>query len=379
MRILVFDVPASKGGALSILKDFVSYIDKRVCVHEWYFVVSTEELNTHNPKIHMIRESFSKRSWVHRAFWEVFIANKIAKTLNPDVILSLQNTAIMFTTIPQIIYVHQSIPFCKDKRWIYFSLEELKYVFYRDIFRFLIGRSVRKADKVIVQTSWMKEALVDSYGIPDSKIEVIPPSITNIPLSEKGLSYEGGATNKFFYPAGPSLYKNFEVIIEAVKKLLEQKYAPKVYLTIKGDENRYTARIKKMLKGLEDNFKLLGSIPREQVFKFYQTSILLFPSYLETFGLPLLEARLFNTPIIVSDRPFAREILEGYPNVDFFDPFSPDDLADKMKKYLESDFFSYTPLDVDREMEIINKYSPENTWGKIVKLLESLSEEGAFK
>ena len=134
-----------------------------------------------------------------------------------------------------------------------------------------------------------------------------------------------------------------------------------------------------MLKGLEDNFKLLGSIPREQVFKFYQTSILLFPSYLESFPLPLLEARLFNTPIIASDRPFAREILEGYPNVDFFDPFSPDDLADKMKKYLESDFFSYTPLDVDREMEIINKYSPENTWGKIVKLLESLSEEGAFK
>jgi len=379
MRILAFDVPASKGGALSILKDFVAYIDKRASVHEWYFVVSTEELNIHNPNIRLIREGFPKKSWFHRAFWEVFIANKIVKTLKPDVILSLQNIAVIFTNVPQVVYIHQPIPFCKEKKWSYFSLEEVKFAFYRDLYRLFIGRSVKKAHTVVVQTSWMKEALVDSYGIPDSKIEVIPPSITNIPLSEKGLSYEGGATNKFFYPAGPSLYKNFEVIIEAVKKLLEQKYAPKVYLTIKGDENRYTARIKKMLKGLEDNFKLLGSIPREQVFKFYQTGILLFPSYLETFGLPLLEARLFNTPIIVSDRPFAREILEGYPNVDFFDPFSPDDLADKMKKYLESDFFSYTPLDVDREMEIINKYSPENTWGKIVKLLESLSEEGAFK
>lgn len=41
MRILIFDVPASEGGVLSILKDFIAYIDKNINVHEWYFIVST--------------------------------------------------------------------------------------------------------------------------------------------------------------------------------------------------------------------------------------------------------------------------------------------------------------------------------------------------
>ncbi len=119
----------------------------------------------------------------------------------------------------------------------------------------------------------------------------------------------------------------------------------------------------------------MGSVPREQVFEFYQNSILIFPSYLETFGLPLLEARLFNGPIIASDRPYAREILEGYSNADFFDPFSSDDLADKMKKYLEENSLSCSFVSTDKEAEILKKYKPENTWGEIVKLIESCARK----
>ncbi len=253
MRILVFDVPASEGGALSILKDFIAYIDKNINVHEWYFVVSTEDLNIHNPNIHIIRESFPKRSWFHRVFWELFLANGIVKQIKPDVILSFQNTAIMFTNVPQIVYIHQPIPFCKEKKWSYLSLEEIIFAFRRDLFRFLIGKSVKKAHTVIVQTSWMKDALIDFYHISNNKISLIPPSV-NVSKLEKSLNYtEKDIRGKFFYPAFPSLFKNFEVIVEATKKLLSQGYTPKIYLTINGKENRYVSRIKKMIKGVESN------------------------------------------------------------------------------------------------------------------------------
>jgi len=375
MRILIFDVPASEGGALSILKDFIAYVDKTVSVHEWYFVVSTEDLNIHNPNIHIIRESFPKRSWFHRVFWELFLTNRIVKQIKPEVILSFQNTAIMFTNVPQIVYIHQSIPFCKEKKWSYLLLEEIIFAFRKDVFKLLIGIAVKKAIKVIVQTKWMKDALIDFYHIPSNKISVIPPSVS-IPKIEKGLNYiEKYIRGKFFYPASPSLFKNFEVIVEATKKLLNQDYTPKVYLTINGNENRYASRIKKMIKGVESNFAFIGSVPREQVFVFYQNSILIFPSYLETFGLPLLEARFFNVPIIASDRPFVREILEGYSNADFFDPFSPDDLANKMKKYLESNSPSRSFVSTDKEAEILKKYRSENTWGEIVKLIESCARK----
>jgi len=370
MRIIVFDVPASSGGALSILKDFVSYIDKNINVHEWYFIVSTNNIYVKSSNIHIIKERFPKKSWFHRGFWEIFLANGIFKKVKPDVILSFQNIAIMCTNTPQIVYIHQPMPFYKEKKWSYLSLIEIRYAFYRDLFRFLIGKSVKKAHAVIVQTKWMKDALIDFYHIPNNKISVIPPSVS-IPKIKKGPKHaEKSVRDKFFYPAFPNLYKNFEVIIEATKKLLNQGYTPKIYLTINGNENRYASRIKNMVKEVESNFTFIGSVPREQVFELYQTSILIFPSYLETFGLPLLEARFFNAPIIASDRPFARETLEGYSNAVFFDPFSPDDLAGKMKKYLEANFSSHSFVKTDKEEEFLEKYRPENTWGKIFHLVE---------
>ena len=51
----------------------------------------------------------------------------------------------------------------------------------------------------------------------------------------------------------------------------------------------------------------------------YAHSVLLFPSYVESFGLPLLEARLTGTYVIASNCPFSREILDGYEKALFFD------------------------------------------------------------
>ena len=54
------------------------------------------------------------------------------------------------------------------------------------------------------------------------------------------------------------------------------------------------------------------------MFDLYARSILVFPSYVETFGLPLLEARKSGTYILASDCSFSREILEGYEKALFF-------------------------------------------------------------
>ena len=42
-----------------------------------------------------------------------------------------------------------------------------------------------------------------------------------------------------------------------------------------------------------------------------------------------------GTLILASDCAFAREVLNGYPNAYFFDPFRPDELARLMQRVLE--------------------------------------------
>ncbi len=70
-----------------------------------------------------------------------------------------------------------------------------------------------------------------------------------------------------------------------------------------------------------------ASSPTPQVEALYLDSALIFPSYIETVGLPMLEARRHGRRIMASDRPFSREVLAGYPNAQFFDPFDSAALA----------------------------------------------------
>ena len=58
---------------------------------------------------------------------------------------------------------------------------------------------------------------------------------------------------------------------------------------------------------------------------------MLFPSYLETFGLPVLEAKNMKAIVFASDMPFCHEILDGYENAYFYKIDDKEKLASYMK------------------------------------------------
>ena len=47
--------------------------------------------------------------------------------------------------------------------------------------------------------------------------------------------------------------------------------------------------------------RFVGMMSREDLFAQYARSVLVFPSYIETIGLPLLEARSVGAPILAAD------------------------------------------------------------------------------
>jgi glycosyltransferase involved in cell wall biosynthesis len=69
------------------------------------------------------------------------------------------------------------------------------------------------------------------------------------------------------------------------------------------------------------------NLPRREIFSYYRGAVaLVFPSLLETFGHPLLEAMLAETPIVVSDIPTCREVGADVPL--YFDSHDPVALAE---------------------------------------------------
>ncbi|MGB4661069.1 MAG: glycosyltransferase [Mobilitalea sp.] len=328
MRIMVFDVPAESGGALTILNQYYEKA-KRDFNNEWIFIISTPDL-AENENLKVLNFRWVKKSWLHRFYFDNFVAYKLVKQYQIDEILSLQNVIIKNVRIEQILYLHQPLPFVKKR---YGFIENYKFWIYQNIISRMIYRSIEKAFSVIVQTKWMKDACIEKTNVNPDKIIIEPPCF-DIIVREK---YEKDNSDilLLFYPAAGASYKNHKIIVEALNRIdTKKRKLFKVIFTLKGNEN---ANIKELYDIVEKNqlpIDFIGQISSDEVYNYYAKSTLIFPSYIETFGLPLLEAKLHGSPILASDCAFSHEVLEKYDNVKFFDPFDVGSLLNLIEERL---------------------------------------------
>lgn len=326
MKVIVFNVAAESGGALTILKKYYEEALKQN-EFEWYFIVSNSKLESRD-NVSILNYSWVKKSWFHRLFFDYFIAPKMVKKINADIVLSLQNIIIPFTKVKQYVYFHQILPFSKKK----FKLKEYpKLWVYQNIIGKLIIYSIKKADRVIVQANWIKELFVTNYGLNEQKISIEKPDL-NIKVNKVFKTNQTNGKALYFYPANGEIYKNHSIIIEVANKLkIENKSDFEIIFTINGNENSHTKELQEEVISKNLPIKFVGMLPLSDVYDLYSKSILLFPSYLETYGLPLIEAKLHETPIIVADIDYAHETLNGYNKVSYFDPFDSESLYSIMK------------------------------------------------
>jgi glycosyltransferase involved in cell wall biosynthesis len=320
MKIMVFDVPAISGGALTILNQYYDAAIKDKDT-EWIFIVSTPHLKDHE-NVKVLNYPWVKKGWLQRIYFDRFVAHKLVAKYQVDEVLSLQNVVVPNIQVKQILYLHQPLPFVEKK---YNINENFKFWVYQNIISRMIFNSIRKADKVIVQTKWIRDAAMEKANVKKEKFILKQPELN---VSVKKLYAPNEKSYKlFFYPASGLVYKNHEVIVNACKILKDKGISNyKVVFTLKGDENKHIRMLKQIVIEESLPIEFIGSIDIETVYEYYSKTILIFPSYIETFGLPMLEAKIHKSPIIASDCAFSHEILDGYEKVEFFDPHNSNTL-----------------------------------------------------
>ena len=70
------------------------------------------------------------------------------------------------------------------------------------------------------------------------------------------------------------------------------------------------------------------------MFYLKSSNALIFPSYFESFGLPLLEAKNLNIDIVASEKDYVRDMVDPKET---FDPSSSNSIARAIKRYLNID------------------------------------------
>ena len=384
MRIVVNDIAASKTGALAILMDFYDHVARCGSDHEWIFLTGIDCIKDPPPFIKVRVMDEVKRSGRDRLKFDLIRGSAFIEDLEPDVVFSMQNTltrgairrrkdlvrdgAVLARAgekVPQVLYVHQPLSFQTTKRFSFLKKEEREYAVYQYLIGSLIESSVRRSSLCIVQTEWMREAVAKKTGKDINLIHKVLPEVGD--LSAYRLAFSEGRPvgwdpKSFFFPSGEILYKNHECVLKAAAILNKKGFTDfGVHFTLKGLSD-VTDRV---YPDPEGNINWHGRTDREGVLLRYRESTLVVPSYIETFGVPLAEARQVGSLILASDCPFSREVLDGYGNAYFFDPFSPEQLAGLMEQVLTGEL---------RPVESPACAGNSGSYGRIVELITGAVE-----
>lgn len=362
--ILINATAAKQTGALSVIKGFLEYI-KNNKIQDYKVILFTCINNFVSDKTVTVI-SLPSQNWRQRIEWDMFGLDNwcYREGIIPDLMISFQNTCTRFKKqrkeIPQLIYYHQAIPLVKY-HWNLFNRKEIKLFLYSKFYSFFVKLNNKNATYV-VQLPYIKDLLAKKIHINKNRIIVIRPDLPDIKFYEKSVISQ---KKVFLYPATDFRYKNHVVLLEAIKclKITEPDILKKfeVLFTISEDSDLYR-KIKEY--NIEETVKCIGLQPFDELQKLYgKSTALLFPSKIETFGLPLLEAAIHGLTILASNLAYANEVLINYENKYFCNPDSPEEWMIRIKKIVNMNDIR-TPLKSDD-----NKY---NCWSEFMNVINSL-------
>lgn len=334
--IVVSAVNIRKGGTLTILRDCLSYLSELTTGDEYKVValVHDRELASY-AGIEYIELPKSIKSWVNRLWCEYVTMKGISRQIGDiDLWLSLHDSTPRVDAKRQAVYCQTSFPVLK---WNFNDLRfDYKIALFSLFTKYVYKFRCHKNYRMIVQTQWLRRSLSKMIGYPESGFIVAPP-----PKSTRSISNDRKNSGKytFIYPATPDCHKNFELICKASKILCEEigKDRFEVILTISGKENKYSKWLyKKWGEIVPLNFT--GFLSRDELYKKYaESDCLIFPSRVETWGLPVSEFAQFDKPILLADLPYSKETASGAGKTAFFDIKNPLELKIMMKRLVEGD------------------------------------------
>jgi glycosyltransferase involved in cell wall biosynthesis len=203
-------------------------------------------------------------------------------------------------------------------------------------YKIVIWMAAKRAKKIITVSQFSKQEIVKHFKIRDEKVAVTyeacdAPRQAVGDFSEIAPRYN---INKPFllYVGNTYPHKNLERLVIAFKKLREEEKID-VQLVLVGKRDYFSERLEKMVKekGIADNVIFTGFITDQELPLFYRSAMLyVFPSSIEGFGLPPLEAMSYGLPVLSSNAPCMPEILGDAAK--YFHPDEISDIVQVLKK-----------------------------------------------
>jgi hypothetical protein len=191
-----------------------------------------------------------------------------------------------------------------------------------------------KVDEYIVQTKSMAFNLRNWLNKNNkAKINLFP--FFNFLPFNKGDELDKVKLYDFIYVSGDESHKNHINLLKAWELLSEKNIYPLLALTVPKENQGLNGRIADINNRKNLKIVNLGSLQHNNILRAYKSSqALIFPSYSESFGLPLIEAGSLDMPIIASEMDFVRDVCNPKET---FDPHSPLSICNAVLRFMNEE------------------------------------------
>jgi glycosyltransferase involved in cell wall biosynthesis len=158
---------------------------------------------------------------------------------------------------------------------------------------------LRHADRIICVSSQTKKEVMDAYGVPDSRLEVVPHAISDkfrpIPgtVKESTVGFIGALKKR----------KNLEFLLRAFHVHVERYPISGLQLVLCGDgTDRASLEALAHELRIDGRVEFRGPVPEERLVETYNSfAMVAMTSHQEGFGLPILEAQACGVPVLTVD------------------------------------------------------------------------------
>jgi glycosyltransferase involved in cell wall biosynthesis len=197
------------------------------------------------------------------------------------------------------------------------------------------------------------------------KIVVIPPAVTL--STDRGEVPLPPLTPRpwIYFPASPAPHKNHDVLLRAFQSLLERGRRASLLLTIRADD----LDLDSISPNTRANVHFLGTLSHADARAVLcMSDVMVFPSLMESFGLPLIEALDAGIPVAAPDLPYAREVLGDAGK--YFTPTDATDLAAALEMLIDDPASAEQLVRAGRQR--LRRYDPSTIGERYAELVEGV-------
>ncbi|MBW0179165.1 glycosyltransferase family 1 protein [Sediminibacterium sp.] len=260
-------------------------------------------------------------------YWYDIKASAAVKRWKADVWFQPYGFCSLTSSVPQVLMIHD-LSFKHYPQYISW--------YQRLYYRWFTPSFIRKAKKLITVSDFSKNDIIKNYRTPENKIAVIPGAARKgfIPLDwEEKLAVKNGYADGreyFLFVGGVHPRKNLLNLLKAFSHFKKWQHSNMKLLVAGRLAWQYDDLLEKMKTyKYRDDVVLLGYLPEAQLQKVVGAAYaLVYPSWFEGFGLPILESMQAGVPVICSNTSSMPEVAGDAALL--IDPASHDAIGKEM-------------------------------------------------